>query len=60
MLASLYLMFNEGYHLLHATRAALLRDGGREDEVREADRRALARTSNPAERALLGRRVGSL
>ena len=46
------------YHLLHATRAALLRDLGRPDEAREADRRALGLTENPAERALLTERIG--
>jgi predicted RNA polymerase sigma factor len=45
------------HHLLHATRAALLRDIGRPDEARLADRRALALTSNPAERALLEQRL---
>ena len=45
------------HHLLHATRAALLRDLGRGDEARRADREALALTSNPAERALLEQRV---
>jgi RNA polymerase sigma factor (sigma-70 family) len=47
----------EAYHLYHATRAELLRDLGRADEAREADRRALALTENPAERALLERRL---
>lgn len=46
------------YHLYHATRAALLRELGRADEAREADRRALALTDNPAERALLAHRIG--
>ncbi len=46
------------YHLFHATRAALLRDLGRADEARDADRRALALTENPAERALLLERIG--
>ena len=45
------------HHLLHATRAALLRDIGRPDEARRADRQALALTSNPAERALLEQRL---
>jgi RNA polymerase sigma-70 factor (ECF subfamily) len=49
----------ERYHLFHATRAALLRELGRPDEAREADRRALALTGNPAERALLEERIGS-
>jgi RNA polymerase sigma-70 factor (ECF subfamily) len=47
------------YHLFHATRAELLRDLGRRDEAREADRRALELTDNPAERALLQERIGS-
>ena len=46
------------YHLFHATRAALLRDLGRPDEARDADRRALTLTDNPAERALLAERIG--
>jgi RNA polymerase sigma-70 factor (ECF subfamily) len=45
------------YHLFHATRAELLRDLGRADEARSADRRALELTDNPAERALLERRL---
>lgn len=46
------------YHLFHATRAELLRDLGRPDEARDADRRALELTDNPAERALLEERIG--
>lgn len=45
------------YHLYHATRAAFLRELGRADEARAADRRALALTANPAERALLTERI---
>lgn len=45
------------HHLLHATRAALLRDLGRPDEARDADRTALTLTDNPAERALLEMRL---
>ena len=45
------------YHLFHATRAELLRELGRNDEARAADRRALALTENPAERALLQERL---
>jgi RNA polymerase sigma-70 factor (ECF subfamily) len=45
------------YHLYHATRAELLRDLGQSLEAREADQRALELTSNPAERALLRRRI---
>ena len=47
----------ERYHLFHATRAELLRQLSRQAEAREADRRALALTDNPAERALLERRL---
>ncbi|MER7456717.1 sigma-70 family RNA polymerase sigma factor [Micromonospora sp. NPDC126480] len=47
----------DGYHLLHATRAELLRDLGDADAARAADERALARTANPAERSLLRRRL---
>jgi RNA polymerase sigma-70 factor (ECF subfamily) len=47
----------DAYHLYHATRAELLRDLGRTTEARDADRRALALTENPAERALLERRL---
>jgi RNA polymerase sigma-70 factor (ECF subfamily) len=45
------------YHLYHATRASLLRDLGRAEEARMADRRALVLTENPAERALLLQRI---
>jgi RNA polymerase sigma-70 factor (ECF subfamily) len=45
------------YHLFHAARAELLRDLGRAEEAREADRRALDLTDNPAERALLAERI---
>ena len=45
------------YHLLHATRAELLRDLGHHDRAREADQRALARTANPAEQSLLRQRL---
>jgi RNA polymerase sigma factor (sigma-70 family) len=47
------------YHLYHATRAAFLRELGRSEEARDADRRALALTENPAERALLLERIGA-
>jgi len=47
------------YHLYHATRGALLRELGRTDDARDADRRALALTDNPAERALLMERIGA-
>jgi RNA polymerase sigma factor (sigma-70 family) len=45
------------YHLYHATRAELLRDLDRPEEARAADRRALELTTNPAEQALLQRRI---
>ncbi|MQY34510.1 hypothetical protein SRB17_24790 [Streptomyces sp. RB17] len=45
------------YHLFHATRAALLRDLGRDTEATEADRQALRLTANPAERSLLTARL---
>jgi RNA polymerase sigma factor (sigma-70 family) len=45
------------YHLYHATRADLWRDLGRPDEARAADRRALELTANPAEQAVLQRRI---
>ncbi|MFC7549615.1 RNA polymerase sigma factor [Plantactinospora sp. GCM10030261] len=47
----------DGYHLFHATRAELLRDLDRGDEARTADERALALTTNPAERSLLRQRI---
>ena len=43
------------YHLLHASRAALLRRLGRIDEARAAYREALARTESPVEREFLER-----
>ncbi|MHA6616746.1 RNA polymerase sigma factor [Pseudonocardia sp. DLS-67] len=46
------------YPLLHATRAELLRALGEPEEAREADRRALDLTANPAQRALLEDRIG--
>ena len=45
------------YHLFHATRAELLRDLGRAEEARDADRRALELTANPAEQSLLRQRL---
>ena len=48
----------DGYYLFHATRAELLRDLGRDAEGRAALARALDLTANPAERALLQRRLG--
>jgi RNA polymerase sigma factor (sigma-70 family) len=47
----------DGYHLYHAARGELLRRVGRTDEARDADRRALALTDNPAERRLLVERL---
>jgi RNA polymerase sigma factor (sigma-70 family) len=47
----------DGYHLYHATRADLLRELGRFDNARAADRRALALTANPAEQAVLQQRI---
>jgi RNA polymerase sigma-70 factor (ECF subfamily) len=47
----------DGYHLYHATRAELLRQLGHPGEARAADRRALELTANPAEQAILRRRI---
>jgi RNA polymerase sigma-70 factor (ECF subfamily) len=47
----------DGYHLLHATRADLLRRLGRADEAGAAYRRALELTANDAERRYLERRL---
>lgn len=47
----------DSYHLFHATRADLLRELGQPDEARAADRRALDLTGNPAEQAILRRRI---
>ncbi len=47
----------DAYYLFHATRAELLRDLGREPEARAAVTRALELTTNPAERALLRKRL---
>jgi RNA polymerase sigma-70 factor (ECF subfamily) len=47
----------DSYYLFHATRAELLRDLGRETEARAALVRALELTANPAERALLQKRL---
>jgi RNA polymerase sigma-70 factor (ECF subfamily) len=46
-----------GYHLLHSTRADLLRRLGRTDEAADSYRRALAFATNPAERTFLERRL---
>jgi RNA polymerase sigma-70 factor (ECF subfamily) len=45
------------YHLYHATRAELLRGLGQSEQARLADQRALELTTNPAEQALLRRRI---
>jgi RNA polymerase sigma-70 factor (ECF subfamily) len=45
------------HHLYHATRADLLRTLGRVDAAQAANRRALDLTANPAEQALLRRRI---
>jgi RNA polymerase sigma factor (sigma-70 family) len=47
----------DGYHLYHAARAELLRRTGDPEAARDADRRALALTDNPAERRLLEERL---
>jgi RNA polymerase sigma-70 factor (ECF subfamily) len=45
------------YHLYHATRAELLRELGHPHQARAADRLALELTANPAEQAVLQRRI---
>jgi RNA polymerase sigma-70 factor (ECF subfamily) len=47
----------DGYHLFHATRAQLLTRLGRDDEAAAANVRALALTTNEAERRLLATRL---
>jgi len=47
----------DGYHLFHAARGELLRRAGDADAAREANRRALELTSNPAERRLIQERL---
>jgi RNA polymerase sigma-70 factor (ECF subfamily) len=47
----------EGYHLFHATRAELLSVLGHHDEAADANDRALALTTNVAERRLLTTRL---
>jgi RNA polymerase sigma factor (sigma-70 family) len=47
----------DNYHLYHATRAEILRELGHHDQARAADRRALTLTANPAEQAILRRRI---
>jgi RNA polymerase sigma-70 factor (ECF subfamily) len=48
------------YHLFHAARADLLARLGRGDDARAAYDRAIALATNAAERALLGRKRGTL
>ena len=48
------------YHLLHSTRADLLRRLGRDREAARAYRRALELAANPVERAFLERRLEEL
>ena len=50
----------DGYHLLHATRADLLRRLGRVEEAREAYSRALELAAVPAEREFLRDRLAEL
>ena len=50
----------EGYHLLPAARADLLRRLGRRDEAREAYREALSLVTNEPERRFLSRRLGEV
>jgi RNA polymerase sigma-70 factor (ECF subfamily) len=50
----------DGYHLMHAARADLLRRLGRLDEAREAYSRALALTRNPAEQGFLAGRLAEV
>jgi RNA polymerase sigma-70 factor (ECF subfamily) len=50
----------DGYHLLHATRADLLRRLGRASEARAAYARALSLASLPPERAFLQERLSEL
>lgn len=47
------------YHLWHAVRADMLRRAGRSAEAARADREALSRTANEAERRLLTRRLAA-
>jgi RNA polymerase sigma-70 factor, ECF subfamily len=50
----------DGYHLLHATRADLLRRLGRRDEAAAAYERAIRLAGNPVERDFLARRLGEV
>ncbi len=49
----------DAYHLFHAARAELLRRLGDVDAARDADRRALELTDNPAERRVLTERIAT-
>ena len=50
----------DGYHLLHATRADLLRRTGRRRDAAAAYARALELATNPVERSFLERRLAEL
>jgi RNA polymerase sigma-70 factor (ECF subfamily) len=50
----------DGYHLLHATRANLLRRLGDTPAAADAYRRALELATNPADRRFLTNRLASL
>ncbi len=50
----------DGYYLLHATRADLLRRLGRAEQARAAYERALALATNPVEQAFLRRRLSDV
>jgi len=50
----------DGYHLLHAARADLLRRVGRSQEAETAYRRAHELAVNPADRRFLARRIAAL
>jgi RNA polymerase sigma-70 factor (ECF subfamily) len=50
----------DGYHLLHSTRADLLRRLGRRDEAAAAYRRALELAASPVDRRFLQRRLAEL
>jgi RNA polymerase sigma-70 factor, ECF subfamily len=50
----------DGYHLLHAARADLLRQSGRREEAAAAYGRALALAPSPLERAFLERRLSEV
>jgi RNA polymerase sigma-70 factor (ECF subfamily) len=50
----------DGYHYLHSTRAELLRRLDRDEDAREAYRRALELVHSDAERRFLDRRLAEL